>query len=100
MSLPVIFVEIEGGKSVWGFNEETYKGLMAAFQRLSYTHIAYFIQVLQYSVAVHTLKRNPTASKIDIKYESINFTGNIGESCTSVQDHSADSHENLCQSCA
>ena len=32
MSLPVIFVEIEGEKSVWGFNEETYKGLMAAFR--------------------------------------------------------------------
>ena len=80
MSLPVIFVEIEGGKSVWGFNEETYKGLVAAFQMLSYTHVTYFIQVLQYSVAVHTLKRNPTASKIDIEYESINFTGNIGES--------------------
>ena len=80
MSLPVIVVEIEGGKNVWGFNEETYKGLMAAFQILSYTHITYFIQVLQYSVAIHTLKRNPTASKVDIKYESINFTGNIGKS--------------------
>ena len=53
---------------------------MAAFQMLSYTHIAYFIHVLQYSVAIHTLKRNPTASKIDIEYESINFTHNIGES--------------------
>ena len=39
MSMPVIFVEIEGGKSVWGFNEETFKGLVAVFQMLSYTPI-------------------------------------------------------------
>ena len=47
---------------------------------LSYTHVTYFIQVLQYSVAIYTLKRNPIASKIDIEYENINSTGNIGKS--------------------
>ena len=80
MSMPVIFVEIEGGKSIWGFNKETFKGLVAAFQMLSYTPIGYFIQVLQYSVAIHTLKRNPTASKINIEYKSIHLTSNIGKS--------------------
>ena len=100
MSLPVIFVEIEGGKGVWGFNEETYKGLIAAFQMLSYTHIGYFIQVLQYSVTVHTLKRNPTASKLDIEYESINFTGNIGKSLVLMSKIIVQILLKICQGCA
>ena len=89
---------------LWKLNEERVFGdsmkKPIRFQMLSYTHIAYFIQVLQYSVAIHTLKRNPTASKIDIKYKSINFTGNTGESLVLLSKIITQILMKICQSCA
>ena len=76
---PLFFVEIEGGKLSWGFNKEMFKGLVATFLMLSYTPVTYYIEVLQYSVAVHTLTRNPTENKIDLVYEELNFTCKVGK---------------------
>lgn len=79
LSLPIIFIEIEGGKTTWGFNENTYKGIVAALSMLSYMPIGYYIEVLQYSICIYPLNRDLRNKKVLIEYENINLESNIEE---------------------
>jgi hypothetical protein len=79
--VPLLVVEIEGSKDVWGKSEELVKAIMGGAYGLCFMPVCYLMVVTNQSAMFYRMERDPPKDKLIIERYEVDLTGQNLQQC-------------------